>query len=782
MNTKTHFIYNQSLDGIWDLYIAENKNVFANDNEIQNVAAISQLNCTCIKGSVPGNFELDLERDGLIKEIFLGTNSLGLQELENRHLWYARTFEYDLKDKNDTYLKFEGIDTFSEIYLNGRLLATTDNMLIPYEFSVSDYLLCGENEIVVHIKPTSIEARKYPSGAGAFNHNKYNAESLTVRKAPHMYGWDIMPRAISGGIWRSVSLVKMSAERLREIYLYPFIVTSHVAITIGYYDVEVKGDLIKDYTLRVTGVCGDSVFEYNQALWAAYGNFEIHIDDPKLWWPKGRGVPNLYDVRAELYCKDMLCDWREFKFGIRHIQIIRTSIIDENNNGDFRFKVNGEDVFFCGTNWVPLDAFHSRDLQRLPRALELLEESGCNMVRCWGGNVYESQEFYDYCDEHGIAVWQDFAMACATYPRTKDFCERLGAEVETVVKNLRQHASIFIWSGDNECDESVTWRAVSPDPNHNILTRQLIPQIIRNVDPIRFFLPSSPYIDDLAYANGNRTLPEAHLWGPRDYYKSPFYKDSNTRFASEIGYHGCPSPDSIVKFINKDKLWPPLDNDEWIVHAASMETTPGPYNFRIRLMWNQVKTLFGAEMNNLRDFAIASQISQMEALKFFIERFRYNKPVTSGIIWWNLLDGWPQFSDAVIDYYYNRKLAFFAVKRSQAPLCIMCKEPDYNGVIELCAVSDLREDRAITYNVQEMVSGHTVLSGAAIAFSDSVTKIANLQFDCGGFAFYLIKWQAEDTSGVNHYIAGVPPYNYETVVKCLKKSELLNIEGFDISL
>lgn len=777
MNYKKHLLYSQSLDGIWQLYIAENSAVVANI-EPKTKKELDASGYMCINGTVPGNFELDLEREGLIDEIFMGTNPLKLQELENRHLWYARTFECELEDTSDTFLVLEGVDTFSEIHLNGRLFATTDNMLIPYEFEVKDYLKKGENEIVVHIKPTAIESRKYPSGAGAFNHNKYNAESLTIRKAPHMYGWDIMPRALSGGIWRSVTLIKKPADRLEELYLYPFIVAKHIAIPICYYQTDVKGDYIKDYSIRVKGVCGESEFDVRQELWSAYGNFEIHIENPKLWWPKGKGEPNLYDIRVELYHKDTLCDWREFKFGVRHVSLIRTSIIDENNNGDFRFKVNGEDVFFCGTNWVPLDAFHSRDLERLPKALELLEESGCNMVRCWGGNVYESQEFYDYCDEHGIAVWQDFAMACAVYPRTQEFTQRLGHEIETVVKSLRQHTSIFIWSGDNECDESVTWRSISPNPNDNTLTRKLIPQIIKNTDPIRFFLPSSPYIDDVAFANRGCALPEAHLWGPRDYYKNPFYADAKTRFASETGYHGCPSPKSIEKFITKDKLWPPLDNDEWIVHAASMETAPGPYNFRIRLMSNHVKMLFGKEMDNLNDYAIASQISQAEAFKFFIERFRYRKPEATGIIWWNLLDGWPQFSDAVVDYYYNRKLAFFVIKRSQEPLCLMFKEPDEKGMLTLCAVSDMRDDKHINYTVENVVTGEKVAEGKDVAVADVVTELLKVDTKPNDFAFYLIKWSGDGISGVNHYIFGKPAFDYDTVVECFKKSGLLNIEGF----
>ncbi len=778
MNNKNYLPYNKSLDGFWKLYIAENKDVSDNPLQFKTGKELETSGYLCIDGKVPGNFELDMQREGLLDDVFFGENPLKLQELENRHLWYVKSFEYECADTQDTFFQFKGIDTFAEIYLNGSLLAKTDNMLIPYEFSVADFLVSGENELVVHIIPTSIESRKYPIGAGAFNHNKYNAESLTVRKAPHMYGWDIMVRALSGGLWRSVSIIKKPAERIEEFYLYPFIVNEQVAISIGYYQVNVKGDFIREYSLKVKGVCGSSVFEIVNDMWSACGNFEIHIPNPKLWWTKGRGLPNLYDVRVELYHGEELCDWREFKFGVRSVQLIRTSVIDENNKGDFRFRVNGEDVFMCGTNWVPLDAFHSRDLERLPKALELLENIGCNMVRCWGGNVYESEEFFDYCDEHGIAVWQDFAMACAVYPRTNDFLERMGYEVETVVKQLRQHPSIFIWSGDNECDESVTWRSISPDPNHNILTRKLIPQIIRNVDPIRYFLPSSPYIDEIAFSDRSKPLPEAHLWGPRDYYKNEFYSEAKTRFASETGYHGCPSPESIKRFISKDKLWPPTNNDEWIVHATSMEKTEGPYNFRISLMVYQVARIFGNEMDNLNDFAIASQISQAEAFKFFIERFRYGKPERTGILWWNLLDGWPQFSDAVVDYYYNRKLAYFVIKRSQNPLCLMFKEPDVNGTLTFCAVSDMREDSEISYTVENVATNELIISGKAEVKADAVTDIAQIDTSKQKFAFYLIKWKNGSESGVNHYIFGEPTYDYEKVVECFKKSGLLNIEGF----
>ena len=769
------FLHDQSLDGLWRLYIAENKDVTGLP-DCTTEKSLEGAGFLRIPGKVPGNFELDLAREGIIDDPFFGENTLKLQELENRHLWYVRQFDCPLDDTADTYLKFDGIDTFSEIWLNGTLIGTTDNMLIGYEFPVAGLLKKGENELLVHIKPTAIEARKYPCEAGSFYHNKYNAESLCVRKAPHMFGWDIMPRALSGGIWRGVSLIKKPAERIAELYIYPYRVAPEKSVLMAYYRIDVTGDFIREYSLKIHGVCKDSVFDVCHDLWGTYGTFQIEVPEPKLWWTKGKGDPDLYTVSVELMHGEACCDKENRKVGIRSVELIRTSIIDDQGNGDFRFRINGEDLFVCGTNWVPLDAFHSRDAERLPRALALLDDSGCNMVRCWGGNVYESTEFYDFCDEHGIAVWQDFAMACAVYPDDTAFLGRLATEVTYVIKHLRQHPSIFMWSGDNECDEAVTWDPVSPDPNDNIITRKLLPKLVRDFDPIRCFLPSSPYIDEIAYAHPGNAKPEAHLWGPRDYYKNPFYSEAKARFASETGYHGCPSPESVRKFISPDKLWPPLDNNEWIVHAAAMETAPSPFRYRIALMVSHVEGLFGLHADNLDDFALASQISQAEAYKFFVERFRYNKPTTSGLIWWNLLDGWPQFSDAVVDYYFTRKLAYAVIKRSQQPLCLMMKEPDENGQITLCAVSDLREDRTVTYTVRDAVTDEVLLSGEVCAKADAVTVIAKME--SRQFAFLLIEWEGDGVTGRNHYLLGKPAYDYETVRDAYRKCGLLDIEGF----
>ncbi len=334
--------------------------------------------------------------------------------------------------------------------------------------------------------------------------------------------------------------------------------------------------------------------------------------------------------------------------------------------------------------------------------LPMLADIGCNTVRCWGGNVYENEKFYDFCDRNGIMVWQDFAMACAVYPQNDEFAKAIGEEAETIIKALRHHPSIVLWAGDNECDAAHAWNSHPTDPNENILTRKILPEKVRAHSTFTPYLPSSPYIDEEAYKSGKPTS-EDHLWGPRDYFKGDYYKNTVCHFASETGYHGCPSPESLKKFIPKEHLWGCLDDRYWICHAACMTPDPSdPFYYRIRLMWNQVVTLFGEgsiALSDLEHFSRASQISQAEAKKYFIERFRLTKWRRTGIIWWNLIDGWPQISDAVVDYYGDKKLAYYYIKQSQKPVQMMFDE-HCDGKLNLYAVNDTREDKTLAYTVE----------------------------------------------------------------------------------
>ena len=760
------------LDGKWKLYYGPNEKVADKANQLTTQRALEQSGFSAIEAKVPGNFELALHENGLIDDPFFGINVLKLQEFESYHSWYCLEFDYEGVDGTETFV-FEGIDTFARIYLNGVLIGETDNMLIPHEIPATS-LRDGANELVVHLRPATIESRKYVMEAGT-SAMRYNYDSLYVRKAPHAYGWDIMPRIVSSGIWRSVYLVQKPADRIVEAYVYTISIDreSKRARVALFYNLAVSQDSLKGYRIRFRGECGDSRFDVSHDVWHTGGRIEAHIANCKFWWPRTMGQPNLYDVTIELYKGDTVVDTKKVRTGFRTVELRRTSVTDLDGSGEFCFYINGERFFVMGTNWVPVDAFHSRDRERLPNILPMLTEIGCNAVRCWGGNVYEDDLFYDFCDENGIAVWQDFAMGCAVYPQDDQFAEKLRVEADAVIKRLRNHPSIILWAGDNEVDDAYGWTGLKRDPNDNRLTREVLPSSVRRHDPVRPYLPSSPYWDREAFRRGARYLPEQHIWGPRDYYKSPFYVNTLAHFASEVGFHGCPSPESIRKFISKEKLWPWQGNEEWLVHASSPELNfNGPYAYRIQLMANQVRELFGKVPDNLEEFALASQIAQAEAKKFLIEFFRTGKWRRTGIIWWNLIDGWPQFSDAVVDYYFNKKLAYHFIRRSQQPVCLMFREPA-NWRMTLVGCNETLAPAVVSYSVTDLSNGSTVAQGERVIPANGCVDVADIDYSISAKTIYLIEWTHEGRVCKNHYLSGKPAFELEWYVSLMRQADLL---------
>lgn len=723
-------------------------------------AEVAQFNTAPITGKVPGNFELDMVEAGLLPDPFYGENLLESEKMEDMHLFYARKFDYSTEEGTEPWLVFEGIDTVAEIYLNGKKTGSCDNMFIPQEFPAQSLLREGENELVVHIAPACIEARKNKISAGN-TALKYNYEALRLRKAPHMFGWDIMPRIVSAGIFRPVRLEYRPAIRLNQAYLMTAGIdldrkTAHLQL---FYDFKTQDADLSRYEIEVTGRCGDSSFYASERPWFTAGKLDFTAENVRFWWPKGYGAPDLYQITVSIKKDGAVLDTIRHSSGIRTVHLEHTGLTDAFFNGKFHFEVNGRKIFILGTNFVPIDAFHSRDRQRLPAVMDLLDDSGCNAIRCWGGGVYEDDYLYTRCDELGILIWQDFMMACALHPTDEEFCRVIRHEAEAVVRRLRHHASIMLWSGDNECDQFTQYGAFPRDPNRNRITRQVLQDVIDAEDPTRPYLPSSPYVGpDAARLVDDTYLTERHLWGPRDYFKSEFYKGSLCNFASEIGYHGCPSRDSLEKFLPADKLWPWQNNDAWMIHAASPEKgTGGSYAYRIELMAKQIRELFGTLPDNLEDFILASQISQAEAFKFFIELFRTGKPNRTGIIWWNLIDGWPQFSDAVVDYYFNKKLAYYYIKQVQQPILLSVAEPK-NWCCEVKLVNDTGARQDIFCRINDYMGHNRTVYEGIISIDGEVKTVTSLPYSQGEKKIYTLEWTCGDRSGKNHYLAGNPPF------------------------
>ncbi|MBN2308035.1 MAG: glycoside hydrolase family 2, partial [Candidatus Hydrogenedentes bacterium] len=419
--------------------------------------------------------------------------------------------------------------------------------------------------------------------------------------------------------------------------------------------------------------------------------------------------------------------------------------------GHFVFRVNGTPIMVKGSNWVPLDAFHGRDAERVDAAVGLFADLGCNMIRCWGGNVYEDTRFFDLCDENGILVWQDFAFACCRYPQDEAFLARVRAEAESVVVKRRNHASLALWCGDNEIDGVYT--ADGLDPANNRISREVLPQVVHRLDPHRHYVPSSPY----ACPGAGGARPEEHLWGPRGYYKGPYYSHHSAHFIGEIGYHGCPNASSIRRFIDEEHVWPWQDNAQWRIHDVT-HTRRAAGRDRIKLMANQIREVFGAVPEDLESFVLASQIVQAEAKKYFIESTRLRKWATSGLLWWNVIDGWPQFSDAVVDYYFGKKLAYHAIRRVQAPVCVIIGENGSEKYRPVVVANDTREDAEVEYRVWDADTDETAAAGAFRVPANENWQVARLRAYASEQRLYLIEWRVGGAVFGNHYLAGTPPF------------------------
>jgi len=762
-----------SLNGKWKLY-------YHPDDSAQPVTPDDLLSADWpfVSATVPGNTELDLLTAGLIRNPETGNNIYELRKYEAYCWWYAREFDSPpCKPGEKIDLVFDGIDCFGTIWLNNTLLGKTSDMFISHRFDISKLLNPnGKNALYVKIDPAVKEGQHILQGViGSRMDNA--AEFTGIRKAPHMYGWDIMPRLVSAGLWRDVHIYIIKPTHFEQVYW----MTNSVDVP------QKKAELVLDWQFSsdlqtIDGLTMEvsvekdskSIFRNSFPLYNTCSRKTIELNNVDFWWPRGYGEPALYDAALRITDKKgTILDQRKQRIGIRTADLIHSDITTPESPGEFVFVVNGVKIFARGTNWVPLDAFHSRDKDHLKDAIGMICDLNCNMIRCWGGNVYEDTKFFDLCDENGLMVWQDFAMACSVTPQSSEFAETMRKEAIQVVLKLRQHPSLVLWSGDNENDQSVKWTFRKLiDPNQNIITRKILPGVIWEFDPLRPYIPSSPYYSEEAFRRGtDDVLPEVHLWGPRGYYKAPFYTATNAHFVSEIGYHGCPNLSSLEKMFDpgfvypwtKDGHW----NDEWQTKAVRSHPESTATEFRNDLMIKQVYALFGDTIRDLDKFIFASQAVQAEAMKYFVELWRMDKFRKTGIIWWNFRDGWPIISDAVVDYYNSKKLAYYYIRQVQHNACVMIGDP-VAGKDPVVAVNDTRTEKKGTVTVRDADNGTIMFSGSFTIPVNGKTVIGYIP-ESKDQAMWLIEYTIDNERYTNHYLAGTPPFRLADYQRWFKK-------------
>lgn len=768
-----------TLNGVWELSYWRQGDV-----PIRSPEEMARVSYETIVAQVPGNVELDLQAAGVIHDPMIGNNVWEMRPFEGYQWCYSRSFPTpSFTNGQRIILCFGGIDCLADIWLNGVKIGETENMLIGHSFDITPFLE-KENKLQVIIRSAVIESQNYLLNFLTHKGNTANHESVNIRKAPHSYGWDILPRLVSAGLWRNVELQIVNQIRFTDVFWatrWADAKSNRACVMVDYQLKIPFTELDRHKAVIRLKRKNKVVYEHIDRLYThAYG-CEFILENADLWWPRGYGEPALYD--AEISIEDdeghVLAVDRK-RIGLRSIALDYTEITTPEQPGEFCFKVNGEKIFVKGCNWVPLDALHSRDSIWLPKVMEMAIDMNCNMLRCWGGNVYEDHAFFDCCDRNGILVWQDFSMGCDMYSQSDDFARKIHDETVAVVVKLRNHPSLALWAGNNENDQGFNGRggAFNLDANRDRTSRHVIPDVLFEYDPTRPYLPSSPYYSPAFFQAGrnDRFLPEQHLWGPRGYYKASFYTDHLAHFVSEIGYHGCPNRKSLEKMFSKEHVYPWKKgtfewNDEWQTKAVRYHLHSHASDKRNDYMLNQIRELFGNVPTDLDRFIFASQSVQAEAMKFFVEFWRAGKFRRTGILWWNLRDGWPVVSDAVTDYYCSKKMAYYYIKKVQSDVCVMVGDAQ-EGNHPIVAVNDTRMMKTGTVTIRDIDTMEILFHSKCMIPSNGKVDVGYIP-ETGKQAMWLIEYEVDGKKYINHYLAGEAPFKLVDYEKWYNKLQMV---------
>ena len=740
-----------------------------------------------VSATVPGNCELDLVQAGILPPMEKGLNVMLLRPYEGYQWLYTKTFdapEVDYASGARAVLSFNGIDTLADVFLNGEQVGESENMYIEHRFDVTRRLKKGQNTLQVLLRPVLLDARSATVGELGGD-TEPGADGERYRKAAHMGGWDIFPRVFVQGLWRDVALEIEDPVRLREcVWIVKDLDVKTRCAKIKFRSrLEAPFSTLDVTRLRCTLSRGGKVCaQIERPIYTFHPIADFSLEKADLWWPRGSGEAALYEAAAEVVAQNGTVLTRDVrKIGIRTVELVRDDVYGPDRPGQFLFKVNGEPIYVRGSNWVPLDAFHARDTQHMLSTLSLWADLNCNMVRVWGGGVYEPDAFFDWCDENGMMVWQDFMTGCGVFPQDDDYARATRAEVLSVMLRYRNHPSIVLWSGNNENDCAFHWflgKKLARDPNLDRTSRRTIPDVLYEYDVTRPYLPSSPYYSPDVVA-GKARPSEEHLWGARAYYKVPFYTNSPSWFVSEMGYHGCPNRASLEKMMTPGAVYPwkkitgedPFRdfhwNDEWQLKACNRSVDPRVMRHARRnsLMTNQTKIMFGRVARDLDTFIDQSQFVQAEAMKTFCEMFRSRKFTrVNGLIWWNVRDGWPIISDAVVDWYGGKKQAYYALRSVQRDQLVMVGD-DHAA----WAVNDRRYPVKGHAKITDLVSGRVLFDADYEVAANAKTRLGEIPFS--GQGMLLIAYTCDGESLRNHFLYGAPPFDWAQVKEWMRETE-----------
>ncbi len=684
-----------------------------------------------IPARVPGEAHWDLLEAGKIPDPFFDLNHLEMRELEGHEFWYRRSFAVPAEMAGERLeLTFEGLDCFATVWVNGRRIGASANALVPRVFDVTEAILPGaENEVVVRLASpvSSVEGRNTEGCGAAFD----TTERLWARKSDQCYGWDIALRLVTVGVWRPVTLATYSRAILRDFSFRTERLESDGEAAHIVLEVEVEPLTAGERSLSVeaVGQCGDSRFELAGAVEGGKAVLRGVVEAPRLWWTWDLGRPDLYDLTVTLREGPHELGKVHRRVGVRTIRLAQEP--EGARERTFVFELNGERFFARGLNWTPCDSIYPRgEPWKQQRLVRFARELNCNMLRIWGGGIYEPDEFYQECDRQGLMVFHDFLYACALYPQAPEFLDIAREEAETAMRRLRNYPCIALWSGDNENDCAYWgWFGGHRDPwQENKITREVLPEVCARLDGTRPYIPSSPYSPDLSLDPQDPLQGDQHIWHHGTPFTAEVYLKGQARFPSEIGHLSCPDLQTVVDMLAEEHRWPP-DNRAWDEHFGSLYD----WNFRPERrekLDQALEAWLGAVPEDLPTYVVASQLLQGEAYKAWAEYWRLRKHdwKSGGILLWNLADCWPQFSDAIVDYWLRPKLACNYVWAAYRPVHI-CFSPATAESVAVYGVNDTLAEQDVEYVVTAASRGGEELGqvrGRAKLPANDVVELADV--------------------------------------------------------
>ncbi len=636
-----------------------------------------------IGATVPGTVHTDLLAAGLIPDPFWRDNELRLQWIGEEGWTYRTSFRAgpEVLDQEAVDLVFHGLDTFAQVRLNGAVILEADNMFRIWRVEVKRELRAGENTLEIRFRspvPPALEARaNLPYELPAGNDRGDPPSRVFVRKAAYHYGWDWGPRFVTQGIWRPVELVAWSGARITNLHLVTDSIADELALLTAEVEVEVTaqeaelraaaGRLPATITLSSPEGAFPEV-AYEAILEPGLNTFQVPVEipNPRRWWPNGLGEAHLYGVEARLKAGRRI-DSTAARVGLRTVELVTEP---DSLGESFFFRVNGVPVFMKGANVIPLDHFSPRVEPEQYRSLfRDVAGANMNMLRVWGGGIYERDLFYELADEHGILIWQDFMFANGMYPGDSAFLASVRVEATDQLRRLRGHPSLALWCGNNEMDEGWHrwgWARAYDTPEDSAAVRkayeaifhEILPAVVAREDPGRRYWPSSPLLGWGDPESMNRG--DSHYWGVW-HGQEPFevFTEKLPRFSSEFGFQAFPPMETVEDFTREE--------DRSLLHPVMQLHQKHPIG-------NQLMAAYMERdypvPSGFEDFVYVSQLLQARGMRMAFEAQRRAMPRTMGTLYWQLNDTWPVVSWSSRDYFGRWKALHYAAREAFAPLLL----------------------------------------------------------------------------------------------------------------